>query len=72
MRVARGADRERLFLGRDDQVVDWEAAAAFFKATSSKEKRLIFMPDAGHAIPVDYGWERVTRRAVAWMEQRSG
>ena len=48
-----------MVLSKDDQVVDWRAASEFYKATSSEEKRMMYMADAGHAIPVDYGWQRV-------------
>jgi esterase/lipase len=48
-----------MVLTKDDQVINWEAAREFYKATSSKEKRLVYMTDAGHAIPVDYGWQEL-------------
>jgi esterase/lipase len=46
-------------LTKDDQVIDWEAAYAFYEDAGAKEKRILFMEDAGHAIPVDYGWRRL-------------
>jgi alpha-beta hydrolase superfamily lysophospholipase len=48
-----------MVLSKDDQVIDWEAARAFYKAAGAIEKRLLYMPNAGHAIPVDYGWEEL-------------
>jgi carboxylesterase len=58
-----------MILSKDDQVIDWEAAYAFYKQTGSEEKRALFMKDAGHAIPVDYGWERVADEIAAFASQ---
>jgi esterase/lipase len=55
-----------MVLSKDDEVIDWEAARAFYKAASSEEKRLIYMTDAGHAIPVDYGWKDLADEIAAF------
>jgi esterase/lipase len=48
-----------MVLSKDDQVIDWEAAYEFYQEAAAPEKKIRFMEDAGHAIPVDYGWEQV-------------
>jgi esterase/lipase len=55
-----------MVLSQDDQVIDWEAAYAFYESASSPEKKVLFVENAGHAIPVDYGWERVADEIAAF------
>lgn len=42
-------------LAADDRVVDHDAASRFFMAAA--QPKVVFEVDAGHAIPVDTGWE---------------
>jgi alpha-beta hydrolase superfamily lysophospholipase len=44
-------------LAMDDRVVDNDAASRFFIAAA--QPKIVFQVDAGHAIPVDFGWEDV-------------
>jgi alpha-beta hydrolase superfamily lysophospholipase len=55
-----------MVLSKDDQVIDWEAAYEFYQRAASPEKKVFFMEDAGHAIPVDYGWEQVADEIAAF------
>ncbi|MBW3599171.1 MAG: lysophospholipase [Planctomycetes bacterium] len=48
-----------MVLSKDDRVIDWQAAKWFFDEASSAEKKLLYVKNAGHAIPVDYGWREV-------------
>lgn len=57
-----------MVLSKDDQVVDWEAAHGFYDSAASPEKKLLFMDNAGHAIPVDYGWEKVADEIAAFVD----
>ncbi len=56
-----------MVLAKDDQVIDWESAHRFYEEVGSTEKKVLFVEDAGHAIPVDYGWERVADEIVAFV-----
>jgi carboxylesterase len=42
-------------LAAEDRVIDHEAASRFFMAAA--QPKVVFEVDAGHAIPVDTGWE---------------
>ena len=53
-----------MVLAAHDQVIDLEAAREFFAETNSRPKQLLVMPDAGHALAVDYGWEELTSHIV--------
>jgi esterase/lipase len=58
-----GADQFRtpllMVLSKDDQVIDWEAAYDFYEKVPAREKEILFVENAGHAVPVDYGWQQV-------------
>jgi alpha-beta hydrolase superfamily lysophospholipase len=48
-----------LVLSRNDRVVDAAPAEAFFARAAGPAKRLVYADQAGHAIPLDIGWEGV-------------
>lgn len=50
-----------MVLSKHDQVVDWSAAKRFYEHAASDEKQLRFMDNAGHTIPIDYGWRELTK-----------
>jgi esterase/lipase len=58
-----------MVLSQDDQIVDWRAAQEFYEQASSLRKKLVLVKDARHAIPVDYGWENVTREIADFVRQ---
>ena len=58
-----------MVLAKDDQVIDWQAAEQFYQQASSKDKAFRFMPDCGHAIPVDHGWETLTREIADFLRK---
>lgn len=47
-------------ISRDDVVVNWEAAEAFYQQVASPTKKRLFTKDSGHQVPVDYDWEELT------------
>jgi len=57
-----------MVLSRDDQVVDWRAAERFYDAARSSDKELVFTRDAGHSIPLDYGWKELALQIVAFLQ----
>jgi esterase/lipase len=57
-----------MVLSRDDQVIDWRAAQQFYDNAQSSEKRLRFMADTGHAIPIDNGWRELTREIAEFLQ----
>jgi esterase/lipase len=58
-----------MVLAKDDQVIDWEAAERFYQEASSEPKTIRFMEDCGHAIPVDNGWEDLTREVADFLRE---
>ena len=69
--VARNRGRARTFripllmiLARHDLVVDNAAAERFFHDCASQPKRLRYVEDAGHMLPIDRGWERIVDEAA--------
>jgi carboxylesterase len=44
-----------------DRVVDSPAAQRFFETAPSPQKQLIVHEQAGHALPIEEGWEELTR-----------
>lgn len=49
----------RVFVSPTDAIVDPAATEDFYEKLGTKNKKLIKAEKAGHAIPVDYGWEQV-------------
>jgi hypothetical protein len=45
-----------MLLSPDDQVISTPAAKAYFEAWGTEKKILQLQNDAGHMIPLDYGW----------------
>ncbi len=56
-------------LTKEDQVVDWQAAKQFYDDVASPDKRLRYMDNAGHAIPIDYGWEDLSQEIAEFAKQ---
>jgi carboxylesterase len=60
-----------MVLSRSDQVVDRGAAERFYARVSSTTKAILYAEEAGHAIPVDYGWEALTLEIVRFARRTS-
>ncbi len=57
-----------MVLSRNDQVVDWVQAEAFFERVRTPRKTLKFYDDSGHALTLDYDWENITRDIVEFVQ----
>lgn len=42
-----------------------------FSRLGSRDRTLDWRDGAGHVVTVDYGWEQVADRTIAWLEERS-
>lgn len=58
-----------LALPGSDRVVSRRATLAYFSTLSSADKELLAVPRAAHVIPLDYGWEDVTRRMESYINE---
>jgi esterase/lipase len=58
-----------MVLAKDDQVIDWQAAERFYQQASVQDKLLYFAKESGHAIPVDFGWQDLTREIAAFLRR---
>jgi carboxylesterase len=61
-----------MVLSRDDRIVDSEAAHAYYVASSSARKELLWMEDAGHMIPIDNGWDEVAAAIAEFVVATEG
>jgi alpha-beta hydrolase superfamily lysophospholipase len=50
-----------------DCVIDWQAAARFYEQAPATPKARRLLTNTGHAIPVDYDWEIVTREIAEFV-----
>jgi carboxylesterase len=56
---------------RDDNRITPEACEQCYRALGAREKRLVWIEDAGHIITVDRGRERVLEALADWMDGRA-
>jgi alpha-beta hydrolase superfamily lysophospholipase len=56
-----------MLLSPHDRVVCNRAALQFYLASSSSCRRLHYLPDAGHMIPIDRGWQDVSATAARFV-----
>lgn len=61
-----------LVVSRDDDIIDSEAAHGYYEATSSERKRLVWLEDARHLIPIDTGWDDVANEIAAFTANPEG
>jgi carboxylesterase len=61
-----------MVLSPDDRIVDSEAARAYYVASGSGRKELIWIEDAGHMIPIDNGWDDVARAIAKFATAGDG
>ena len=76
--VARNRGRAAAFhtpllmiLARHDLVVDNVAAERFFQECAAEPKRLRFVEDAGHMLPIDRGWDRIVDEAAEFFRGKT-
>jgi carboxylesterase len=48
-----------MVISRNDDIIDSEVAHAYYEESSSRRKRLLWMEEALHMIPIDTGWQDV-------------
>ena len=48
-----------MVLARHDLVVDNAASERFFNDCAAQPKRLVYVENAGHMLPIDQGWEKL-------------
>ncbi len=48
-----------MVLSKEDVVVDSKIAERFYQQVASPCKKILFLENSGHTIPVDYGWKDV-------------
>jgi carboxylesterase len=58
-RGARFSSPLLLVLARSDQVIDSPSAERFFNECASTRKRIEWRDQAGHVLPIDYGWKQL-------------
>jgi carboxylesterase len=61
-----------MFLSRNDQVTDWQAAERYFNRLGSRQKQLRFYDTSGHAMTVDQDWQSITGDLVEFVRQLEG
>jgi carboxylesterase len=74
--VARNRGRAKTFaipllmiLARHDRIVDNRAAERFFNDCAAQPKRLQYVEDAGHMLPLDQGWEKSVEEAARFYRE---
>lgn len=60
-----------MLLSRHDQVVDNAAAEWFFHQCPAQPKRLRYVEDAGHVLPLDHGWEKIVDEAAHFFREEA-
>ena len=56
-----------MILARHDRIVDNRAAERFFNDCSAQPKRLLYVENAGHMLPIDQGWEKLVDEAARFF-----
>ena len=77
--LARNRERASTFrvpllmiLARHDLVVDNAAAERFFQDCAARPKRLLYVENAGHVLPLDQGWEALGDEAARFFREEAG
>lgn len=61
-----------MVLSGDDDIIDSEAARDYYEASSCERKRLVWLEEARHLIPIDTGWEDVANEIAAFTRTPEG
>ncbi|MFH0879214.1 MAG: alpha/beta fold hydrolase [Lentisphaerota bacterium] len=56
-----------VFLADDDHVIDSLAAERYYAQAQSASARIRWIPNAGHVIPMDYGWQAVADEIAGFV-----
>ena len=74
--MARNRGRAKTFtipllmiLARHDRIVDNKAAERFFNDSAARPKRLLYVEDAGHMLPIDYGGGKRVDEATRFFRE---
>ncbi len=59
----------RVFVSPTDAIIDPDSVKLFYEKLGSKNKKLIVADKAGHAIPIDYGWETVVTEIESFAHE---
>ena len=59
-----------MIVSATDQVIDTPAAEAYFKAWGTRVKTLHVQSQAGHMIPLDYGWQNAVSAIVQFVNHK--
>jgi len=77
--LARNAERAKTFripvlmiLSRHDLVVDNRASERFFHDCAARPKRLLYVENAGHVLPLDQGWKALVDEAARFFREEAG
>jgi carboxylesterase len=61
-----------MVLSRDDDIIDSEAAHGYYEQIPSERKKLLWLEDARHLVPIDTGWENVANEIAAFAAAPEG
>jgi carboxylesterase len=61
-----------MVLSRQDDIVDSEAARGYYEGISSDRKKLVWLEDARHLVPIDTGWDDVANEIAAFTAAPEG
>jgi carboxylesterase len=61
-----------MVLSRNDDIIDSEAARVYYEESSSRQKELLWMEQAGHMIPIDTGWEALAEEIARFAAPAAG
>jgi carboxylesterase len=56
-------------LGQHDEIVDNEAAERFYRDCAASTKRLRYVAEAAHVLPLDFGWQALTEDLVNFIHE---
>jgi carboxylesterase len=56
-----------MILARHDLIVDNAASERFFHDCAAQPKRLMYVENAGHMLPIDFGWEKLVDEAARFL-----
>jgi esterase/lipase len=58
-----------MILARHDLIVDNRTAESFFNACAARPKRLLYVENSGHMLPLDQGWEKLVDEAARFFRE---
>ncbi|NKB22946.1 MAG: hypothetical protein GKR87_00820 [Kiritimatiellae bacterium] len=58
-----------MVLSQAGKVIDSQASKEFYEDSAVPRKKIVYIEDAGHIIPWDYGWENVVDKIEQFVEE---